>query len=90
MKARVCPQAEPKWSGKQHPEAPAVQLYRTGDQSAVTSQIPKVKMDLRARTGLELKWLQPLGRFSLLRPGWEDQGITLLKELAGFLKFGAR
>ena len=83
MKARVCPQAEPKWSGKQHPEAPEA-------GAAVTSQIPKVKMDLRARMGLELKWLQPMGRFSLLHPEWEDQGITLLKELAGFLKFSAR
>lgn len=31
-----------------------------------------------------------MGRFSLLLPAWEDWGVILLKELAGFLTFSVR
>lgn len=78
MKAKVGPQTESTWSGKRHPEAPEA-------GAAVTSQIPKVSVDIRTRIGLELQLLQPIWRFSLHHPLGKYWDIVLFKELAGFL-----
>ena len=81
--ARVCSQTEPEWSGKQCPEAPEA-------GAAVTSWIPKVKLDLRTRIGPGTLIALSLGEILPPLSRVKDQGVILLRELADFLSFSVR